>query len=138
MNQWPGVQCKRIVTLHLIFFELLPFVNFHTLFLSWPFLLYYKSYRLETSNEDGYHWEEVQCLNIITLHFLFFELLPFVDYFCLSHFSYSIKAIDFKLHVRIDIITKKCSAQKLLLFTSYFLSYCPLLIIFVRAISPIL
>jgi hypothetical protein len=36
----------------------------------------------------------------------------------------------------IDVIDKECSAQKLLLCTSYFLSYCPLLIfMFLLAIS---
>jgi hypothetical protein len=61
------------------FFELLPFVNFHTLFLSGPFLLKYK-------------------------------------------------AMDLKLHRMIDLIKKKCSAQELVLYNSYILSFCPLLI----------
>jgi hypothetical protein len=45
----PEVQCTRTGTMHFLFFELLPIVNFHTLFLSGPFLLMYKSYGLETS-----------------------------------------------------------------------------------------
>jgi hypothetical protein len=36
--------------------------------------------------------------------------------------------IDLKLHRMIDLIIKKCSAQELVLCTSLFLSYCPLLI----------
>jgi hypothetical protein len=55
-------------------------------------------------------------------------LLIFILYFCLSHFSESIKAMDLKLHRMIDLIKKKCIAQEPVLYISYFLSYCPLLI----------
>jgi hypothetical protein len=40
---------ESVSTLHFLIFELFPFVNFHTLFLSRPFLLMYNSYGLETS-----------------------------------------------------------------------------------------
>jgi hypothetical protein len=83
---------------------------------------------------------DVQCTRTGTLHFLIFELLPFVNFHtCPGHFSLNIKDIDMKLHRMINLINKKCSVQELVLCISYFLSYCPLFIFifhFALAISP--
>ena len=141
MNQWPRVQCTRIVTLHLLFFELLPFVYFNTLCLSGPYLLYYKSYRLETSHEDGYHWEEVQCARIITLHFLFFELLPFVNFHTLilsEPFLLYYKSYRLETSYEDGYHWEGVQCLRIITLHLLFLSYWPLLISFVRAISPTL
>ena len=78
-----------------------------------------------------FQWPEVQCARIITLHFLLFELLPFVIFhtlFCLGHFSYTIKVMDLNIHRLIDLIEKKCRAQRLVLCTSWFFGLLPFLL----------
>ena len=54
-------------------------------------------------------------------------LLFFILNSCPEHNSYTIRAINLKLHRWIDLIEEKCSAQEPLLYISYFWSYCPLL-----------
>jgi hypothetical protein len=116
------VQCTRICTLHFLIFELFSFVNFHTLFLSGPFLLMYKSQDLKLHRmidlikKKCSAQEQVLCI----FYFLSYcPLLIFILYFCPGHFSESIKAMDLKLHRMIDLIKKKCSAQEPVLCISY-------------------
>ena len=78
----------------------------------------------------------MQCTRTVSLHFIFLELLPFVNFHTSSlsaDNSQTIKAINLKLHRWIDLIKEKCSAQEPLLFISYFWSYCPLFIFKLQA-----
>ena len=54
-------------------------------------------------------------------------LLIFILHCCPDHNSQTIRPINLKLRRWIDLIEQKHSTQELLLCTSYFLSYCPLL-----------
>ena len=73
-----GVQCTWTVTLACLSFESLPFVYFHTWFLSGAYLENYTSYGYEILWMDRSHQWGVQCTWTITLACLIFELLPFV------------------------------------------------------------
>ena len=73
-----GVQCTRIVTLACLIFELLPFVYFHTWFLSGAYLQNCTSYGYEILWVDRSHQGGVKCTWTVTLARLIFESLPFV------------------------------------------------------------
>ena len=115
----------------ILFFELLPFVNFHFEFLSGSLLPNYKSYLLETSQTDRRHNGEVQCTRTITLLPIFVNYCRFlilsVFFFFLDHNFQTIKAINSKLDTLIELIIEKCNAQELQLCYSYLFDYCPLL-----------
>jgi hypothetical protein len=121
----------------LLFFESLPFVIFHTLFLSGSFLINYKVIDLKLHKillrKSAVHKNWYSALLNFWVIASYFHTL-----FLSGSFLLTIKAIDWKLHRMIDLIKKKCIAQELILCTSYFLSYCPLFsyFIFVRVISP--
>ena len=125
------MQCLRTIILLLLFFELLPLVNFHFEFLSGSLLPIYKSYQLETSQTDRTHYGEVQCKRTITLLLTFFLLLPFVnfkfDFFFLDQNFQTVKGINSKLDTLTELIIEKCSAQGQQLCYSYLFDYCPLL-----------
>jgi hypothetical protein len=80
------MQCTKTDTLYLIILELLPFVNYNSLFLSRPFHLNYKSYELETSMmidliEKMSSAQERDRTRTDTLFFMILELLHiFVNY----------------------------------------------------------
>jgi hypothetical protein len=67
--------CARMITLHYIIFELLPFVLFHTI-LSGAYLKKYLRYQLKTSLVDRSYWGGVQHTRMITYHALFFSYCP--------------------------------------------------------------
>ena len=73
-----GVQCKWTITLACLFFQLLPFVYFHTWILSRTYLQNCTSYVYEILCVDRSHQGGVQCTWTVTLVYLFFESLPFV------------------------------------------------------------
>ena len=56
-------------------------------------------------------------------------LLIVILHFYPGHLSYTIKALDLKLHRMIDLIEQKSSAEELVLCTSCFMSYCPLIMV---------
>ena len=119
------------VTLLLLFFELLPFVNFHFKFLSGSLLPDYKSYQLETSQTDRTHYGEVQCTRTITLLLIFFlsyclSLILSLIFF-LDHNFQNIKAINSKLDTLIELIIEKYSVQEPQICYLYLFDYCPLL-----------
>ena len=69
-----------------------------------------------------------QELLLCTLYFWSYcPLLIFILHFWSHHNSYTRRAINLNLHRWIYLIEQKCSAQELLLCTSCFWSYCPLL-----------
>ena len=73
-----GVQCTRTITLACFIFQLLPFVYFHTWFLSGAYLQNCISYGYEILWVDRSHQGRVQCTWTVTLACLIFELLPFI------------------------------------------------------------
>ena len=73
-----GVQCTSTITLSCLIFELLPFVYFHTWFLSGAYLQNCTSYGYEILWVDRSHQGGVQCTWTVTLACLIFESLPFV------------------------------------------------------------
>ena len=74
------VQCTWTVTLVCLFFELLPFVYFHTWILSGAYLQDYTSYGYEILWVDRSHQGGVHCTWTLTLACLSFELLPFLSF----------------------------------------------------------
>ena len=61
-------------------FESLPFVYFHAWILSGSYLQNYTSFGYEILWVDRSHQGGVQCTRTLTLAYLIFELLPFVDF----------------------------------------------------------
>ena len=74
-----GVQCTWTVTLVYLFFELLPFVYFHTWILSGAYLQNYTCYCYEILWVDRSHQGGVQCTWTLTLACLSFEFLLFFN-----------------------------------------------------------
>ena len=72
-----GVLFIWTITLACLIFELLPFVYFHTWFLSGAYLQNYTSHVYEIWWVDRSHQGGVQCTGTVTLACLIFELLPF-------------------------------------------------------------
>ena len=73
-----GVQCTWTVTLVYLFFELLPFVYFHTWILCVAYLQNYTCYGYEILWVDRSHQGGEQCTRTLTLARLSFEFLPFL------------------------------------------------------------
>ena len=124
------VQCTRTITLLLLFFELLPAVNFHFEFF---FDHYFKTIKLETSQTDRTHYGEVQCRRTITLlliYIYFFNYCPLLILsliFLLDHNFQIIKAINLKLDTLIELNIEKWNPQEPHFCFLYLFDYCHLL-----------
>ena len=110
-----GVQCTWTVTLVYLFFELWPFVYFHTRVLSGAYLEIYTCYGYEILWVDRSYQGGVQCIWTVTLACLIFELLPFVFFiirFFPVHISKTKQAMVMKFCGWIDHIKGECSAHE--------------------------
>jgi hypothetical protein len=107
----------KIQNYALLSFELLPFVNFHTLFLSGPFLLNCKGFDLKLHRVIDLFYKKCSAQKLVlwSSYLFIFEFLPFVNFHILFLsrpllLNYNLNCTDMKLHTRmIDLIEKKCS-----------------------------
>ena len=110
-----GVQCTGTITLAFLIFELLPFVYFHTWFLSGAYFQNYTSYGYEILWVDRSHQGGVQCTWTITVVCFFLSYCPlfvFIFDFCPAHISKTILVMVMKFCGIIDCIKGKCSAHE--------------------------
>ena len=110
-----GVQCTWTVTLVYLFFELLPFVYFHTRVLCDAYLENYTCYGYEILWVDRSYQRGVQYIWTVTLACCIFELLPFVFFilrFFPVHISKTKQAMVMKFCGWIDLIKGVCSAHE--------------------------
>ena len=133
------MQCTWTITLFCFFFELLPFVYFHTWLLSGAYLQNYTSYGYEILWVDRSHQGGVQCTWTVTLGCLIFELLPFVYFhfhtWILSraylqnctNYGYEILWVDRSYQGGVQYtwtITLACLVFELLPFVFFILKFC--------------
>ena len=93
------VLVTRMINLPGLFFELFPFVVFHTWIFSGAYLSNYISYDNETLWVDRSHQREIQCIKTLTLLGLFLSYFPWLFFVlgsCPEHISKSITAMILK------------------------------------------
>ena len=110
-----GVHCTWTKTLVCLFFELLPFVDFHTWIMSDAYLQNFTSYGYEILWVDRSHQAGVQCTWTITLVCFFLSYCPlfiFILEFCPVHISQNYTRYGYEICGWINLINGECNAHE--------------------------